>query len=97
MPQKRFDHPNETLTDQRGHAGVRLPDGVEIGSHDQPGTAAYELYERLGVNNEDDRFPVRWEPWATAQPLIDPDGLPSGVTESDVETVLANMKADGYL
>lgn len=86
MTHKRFDHANEVLSDQRGHAGVRLPDGVTVDD------AAEDLYSRLG-----ERFPVTWEPWSPAEPRTDTSELPSGVSESDVETALANMKADGML
>lgn len=86
MSHKRFDHPNGALKDMRGYNGIHLPDGVNI---DQ---AAEELYSRVGAS-----FPVEWEAWSTAEPRIDPNKLPSGVTETDVETALSNMKADGLL
>lgn len=86
MTRKRYDHPNEALQDQQAHAGVQLPDGVSVED------AAADLYSRVGA-----RFPVRWEPWSPAEPVVDTAALPSGVSESDVETALTNMKTDGVL
>lgn len=86
MTHKRFDHPNGALKDIQGYNGVQLPDGVTTED------AANELYSRLGAE-----FRVQWEPWSTAEPLVDPNDLPDGVTETDVETALSNMKADGVL
>lgn len=86
MTHKRFDHPNDTLKEMRGYSGVQLPDGVDVHA------AAENLYNRVGA-----RFPVEWEPWATAEPKVDTDEFPNGVSESDVEAALSNMKADGLL
>lgn len=86
MTHKRFDHPNGALKDMNGYSGINLPDGVS------PEDAAEDLYSRVG-----ERFPVKWEPWATAEPVVDTNNLPQGVTEMDVENALNNMKANGML
>jgi len=51
-----------------------------------------EFYSRIGQ-----RFPVTWKQQnGVATPEIDTDQLPDGITESDVENVLNNMKTDGW-
>lgn len=83
---KRYDHPNSKLANKRGHAGVQLPDGVDVPR------AIDELYGRVG-----ERFRVDWEPWSPAEPVIYTAELPDGVTEADVESALNGMKSDGIL
>lgn len=51
---------------------------------------AEELYSRVGA-----RFPVKWPGDNPRQPIVDSNDLPSGVSMSDVETALSNMKSDG--
>lgn len=86
MTHKRFDYPNDALKDIQGYNGVQLPEGIT------PREMREELFSRLG-----ERFPVRNEPWSKAEPVIDTNDLPSGISEADVETALANMKTDGFL
>lgn len=81
MTKKRYHHPAEKLNDPSTHNNKLLPEGVSVDD------AAEELYDRVG-----ERFPVSWEPWATAEPLVEVDRLPSGVTEADVESALTAMK-----
>lgn len=51
-----------------------------------------EFYSRIG-----DKFPINWDTSSRpALPKIKREDLPSDVTVSDVETVLNNMKADGW-
>lgn len=51
-----------------------------------------EFYSRVG-----EKFPVTWKTEkGMAVPEIETENLPDGVTETDVETVLQNMKADGW-
>lgn len=84
MTHKRFDNPNGTLKDSLGHNGVTSMYDID--------TLADELYNRVGA-----KFTVRWEPWATAEPIIETDTLPANVSEADVENALNGMKTDGFL
>lgn len=86
MTRKRFDHPNDQLKQMQGYNGVDLPDGVTVED------AAEDLYNRVG-----ERFPVEWDPWASAEPKIDTSSLPDNVSETDVENALAAMKNNGML
>lgn len=86
MAHRRFHNPDGVMGEARSHNSIQLPDGVTIDD------ASEDLYARVG-----ERFPVRWDPWSTAEPVIDPDDLPSGVAEADVETALGNMKTDGVI
>jgi len=51
-----------------------------------------EFYNRLGT-----RIPVEWKTTETrALPSVEKEQLPSDISISDVETVLNNMKAEGW-
>jgi len=51
-----------------------------------------EFYSRIGQ-----QFPIKWDKnQRPALPQIEKENLPSDVSMSDVETVLNNMKADGW-
>lgn len=86
MTHKRYSHPDSAILDKTGYEGRHLPKGVTIAQ------SAEELYSRVGA-----RFPVQWEPWAAAEPVIDTNDLPDGVSEADVESALNGMVADGLL
>lgn len=86
MPRRRYQHPSEQFGDPQTHNSIVLPPDVS------PDEAAEELYGRIG-----DRFSVTWEPWASAEPIIDTDTLPTGVSEATVAAALTAMKNDGWL
>lgn len=82
MTKKRYDNPNETLTDQLTHSDTPANATVD--------ELAAGLYSRVG-----ERFKVDWAPWARGEPIVHLNTLPDGVNETDVETALNDMKADG--
>jgi len=102
MTTYRFDHPKTTLEQQQGYNGVNLPDGVELGATGESGTLVAEFYDRLESNTAWSRtgnegFPVTWDVNSRAEPIINPDNLPDGVSKIDVESVLQGLVNDGWL
>lgn len=80
---KQFDYSDDALKTTLD-GGVSAVEGVD--------TLAEELYSRCGG-----RFRVEFPPWATGEPIVHTDTLPSAVSEGDVEAALGDMKADGLL
>lgn len=96
MTRKRFDYNDETLSTDLSSNAVALPDPDE--------DIAERLFEKVfGTDYREpdgdrgDVFVVTVKPDSPAEPIIETDTIPDGVSESDIETALSQLKTDGVI
>ena len=86
---KRFDYNSEELSEDLSGNGVFIVD--DSGLDERP-AYVQEFYERIGES-----FRVKWPADSKAEPIIDIEDIPEGVSESDIESALSDMKSDGII